>query len=260
MHSTTPRRKVIHGSRAQRAHGVKATRQNLQGLRRPVYAPLPIGFARRLAVDHSRPPWTIIVVPATSNPSSRCSHATTHAFVSAFRCSKFADRISASLINHRLPFLFSLAAGLILRTGQTAVHCSYFADGGTMSKFCDTGIEGCVPGCADDKGRPNWCDSSANVLDRGANIYNCAFRPQDTAKMLMHHHAFAWGYNEIVIDTAKWVKNLPRTLEAMYFAKGDSDGEAQARAVHSRFMAAYPGATVPLFSMDLKADHPFKLA
>lgn len=66
-------------------------------------------------------------------------------------CSDIGDRMSASIINARLPHLFSdVAAGFIVNP-QAEILCSFPKDGGTMPYKCtadERGREaGCVPGC-----------------------------------------------------------------------------------------------------------------
>jgi len=79
--------------------------------------------------------------------------------------------------------------------------------------------------------------------------------------MMQHHMAYPYSYNEVVVDTASWVDNLPRTLEAVYFQRGDAAGEQRARAVYGSFKQIYSDAPTLLLSMDLtKLDAPFEIA
>ena len=127
-------------------------------------------------------------------------------------CRQFGDRISASVINQRQPTVFTQStAGLVL-SPQTDIHCSYVADGGTMSKFCGPGAPAaCVPGCADrTTGEPAWCETGS------VNIWDCAFRPTDVEVMLRHHrNERATAYNEVVVDPRNWEQRLPEMLLAI---------------------------------------------
>ena len=77
--------------------------------------------------------------------------------------------------------------------------------------------------------------------------------------MLRQKTVQPYSYNEVVLDTAAWVKALPYTLEAIFFYKGNDDGTA--RALHRRFADAFPHASTPLLSLDMSnAQRPFALA
>ena len=181
-------------------------------------------------------------------------------------CGQFGDRISASLINAVQPTLFSQStAGLIL-SPHTPIHCSYPADGGTMPKVCGDGApEGCVPGCSsqDGTGQPAWCShDDAWQMSGPANIWNCAFRPEDLEAMLRHHRNERRDqYNEIVVGTESWKDSLPNIVMAIFWLRSPYltadqlwGGEQQARGVHSAFRERYPGASVPLVSLDTTVE------
>ena len=74
--------------------------------------------------------------------------------------------------------------------------------------------------------------------------------------MLRHKMLQPWAYNEIVVDTDKWIKHLPATLEAIfYFRNGESK---TARDLHKRFLKRFPDAKTPLVSFDVtNAKQPF---
>ena len=78
-------------------------------------------------------------------------------------CSDMGDRMSASIINARLPHLFSdVAAGFIINP-QAEVLCSFPKDGGTMPYTCTADERGdeseCVPGCYGAGRRRTRCDN-----------------------------------------------------------------------------------------------------
>jgi hypothetical protein len=62
-------------------------------------------------------------------------------------CSDIGDRVSASIINARLPYLFSDVAAGFLVSPQAKILCSFPKDGGTMPYTCTKDEPGCVPGC-----------------------------------------------------------------------------------------------------------------
>ena len=167
-----------------------------------------------------------------------------------------ADRISASIISEKLPEIYGGCekGGLILAPDLGNVFCSYFNDGGTMQKFCGKNAPaGCVPGCADTlTSKPNWCDGK-QALNIAADIYSCAFRPNETYAMLQHHIKFGGAYNEVVINANRWRSRLPDGLDGIFFRAGGD--EKLARAVHRTFSSTYHSAmrskrALPLLRLD----------
>ena len=180
-------------------------------------------------------------------------------------CADIGDRVSASLISAKLPYLFKEGgAGMILTPSKAEVRCSYFADGGTMSKRCGPDApEGCVPGCCDNEGKPNWCE---DVSASSQAIYQCAFRPEDFGAMLMHHEMRPGMYNEVVVDPTRW---SAETTEAFYFVRPklseyplskerreEVEGfESFARFVHRKFHERYGvGTLAPLVRLELEPE------
>lgn len=173
-------------------------------------------------------------------------------------CADIGDRISASIISRRLPYLFKEGhTGMVLTPSLARVRCSYFTDGGTMAKKC--GGKGaspdCVPGCFDVQGHANWCK---DVRLESQDVYQCAFRTHDLDAMLRHHELRVGivTYNEVVIDPSDWSSE---SVEAFFFVKSATgDGEHDARRIHGQFHARYPGAAVPLIRIELRnLDRPF---
>lgn len=190
-------------------------------------------------------------------------------------CGRFGDRISASIVNALQPTLFTQATAGIVLAPQAPIHCSYPTDGGSMSKLCPSGTEayGCVPGCSskDGTGRPAWCShETAWNMGGTAQIWDCAFRPEDLEAMLLHHrNERSLQYNEVIVNTASWERNLPDMVMAVFWLRtpwltsGQRwGGEQQARGVHSAFLERFPGATTPLVSLDtsLRNEGAFEMA
>ena len=68
-------------------------------------------------------------------------------------------------------------------------------------------------------------------------------------------------YNELVFDAAVWVRELPRTIPAIFFPKGGDP--AHARGLRDRFADAFGlvRSAVPLLRLDLTdLDSPFEVA
>ena len=163
-------------------------------------------------------------------------------------CADIGDRISASIVSKRLPFVYHEGrTGMILTPSRARVRCSYFGDGGTMPKRCH-GQRGCVPGCCDTNGEPNWC---ADVRLESQAVYQCAFRPEKLDAMLRHHELrrSQGKYNEVILDPSGW---SAETVEAFFFvARDGTSGEEAARRVHGAFHARHPDAAVPLVRLEL---------
>ena len=185
-------------------------------------------------------------------------------------CGQFHDRMSASIINRRQPELFhSQSDAGIIFSPFTSIYCSYPTDGGTMPKVCAANAPpDCVPGCSDaTTGQPNWCEhrEAWNLLP-SAQVWNCAFRPEDLEPMLRHHlGSRAFQYNEVVVDPRSFTDNLPDSLLAFFFlASGGSSGgagEEKAREAHRRFLRRYPQARTALVSLDVHHEtEAFRLA
>ena len=205
-------------------------------------------------------------------------------------CADFGDRISASMINRRLPYVFKEGSvGMVLSPTRARISCSFFADGGTMTRRCH-GAWGCVPGCCSNEGYPSWCD---DVRLESENVYGCAFRPKDLGAMMRHHEMRKGSYNEVIIDPRTWshdgFTNAPTEIPitAFYFIKDPPpaavdprfnnamqklgkgvgsrrlgrtprDDEEQARTIHSKFHRIYPNSEVPLLRLELEhLERPF---
>ena len=161
-------------------------------------------------------------------------------------CAPYGDRLPAAMLNARAHFLYSKpgagSVGFIAAPESARVLCAYSADGSTMSKLCDGGSDGCVPGCG-----PRWCESRRS--------YNCAFPGSqlDQALLMQREHGAgklglqaALGYNEIVLDAGAWSASLPASVEAIFYSDRASGAEVEAaRRLHASFHAAYAGQLDP---------------
>lgn len=172
---------------------------------------------------------------------------------------KWDDRLAASLVNARVPHMYSTSAvGLVLAPSAVSGHlwCAYPRDGNSMNQ-----------------------DSHGCANLRGYDM----FGPGDVGAMLrkqeqqMHWHKDClWGdpddtdrsgcqYNELVLDADSLQARMPDAVEAIFFpthapvhhAEGD---EQRARAVRQRFKERF-GLMIPLLSFDVsearKGRDPF---
>ena len=185
-------------------------------------------------------------------------------------CSMYSDRFASSLINRRTPYLFNTAGGLVLKMssdGVNRIFCAMSGDGGTMSIVCEPrgASDYCLPGCwscLDEDGNapdgvcePSWC-----TVERP---WQCGWRPTELSNMMQQQEHDLENsvcqidnkcYNEILVDTATYVANLPHSLEAIfYLSTSSSQDEQHARLVHSTFLAAtgMTPSAVPLLRLAL---------
>ena len=199
-------------------------------------------------------------------------------------CADIRDRLSASLINGRLPKVagkmptyvdvdVNAASGFVLNPSFTKVLCAYPADGGSAGRTCDPiGVtENCVPGCHNfdrEGGGSLWCDDTGKA--------NCAFRPTHLTAMLEVQREVPLtggtpGYNEVIIDRVDWQKFLPKGIDAVWYLRfgqcGSTDAsmlcEKYARKVHAQLCEEFglSRKTLPLLIFDPhNFDKPFTAA
>ena len=69
------------------------------------------------------------------------------------------------------------------------------------------------------------------------------------------------GYNEIIVQSAAWIANLPRSIEAFVVVAGCSgDEEAFVRRAHRDFAARFGASAAPLVRLRPEQwEHPFVL-
>lgn len=78
-------------------------------------------------------------------------------------CKVYGDRMPASIINKRVPWLYSKGdsalAGFLIAPQTVSLYCAYSGDGSTMNKMCEPpGLSSsCMPGCPLGHDDTNWC-------------------------------------------------------------------------------------------------------
>lgn len=194
-----------------------------------------------------------------------------------------SDRISASLVYAsmardkagNLPLYSFDLGGIILSSEFNRLLCSHPGDVGSLARKCAVlGGEGeCVPGCSV-QGESPWCLAEWN--------FYCAFAPSRLADAMQtrdelskrgefyHHKMWNDGkfYDEHIFDAFTFTSNLPKSIVAFFFIRGNCgdayDGpkcESYVRLAHANFLRHF-GLTrddVPLVRLDLfkKGNHPF---
>jgi len=161
---------------------------------------------------------------------------------------RFEDRLAASLVNSRLPYMYSTSAtGFVLRPAlaQGVIRCSYGRDGNSYNmQPHGCGWNSHPPDAFDDMMRENeqkgyegsCCYGGVSAEDRGG----CR-------------------YNEVVLDGWKYSEQLPNIIEAVFFPiNGQVDkwegSEDSARDVHAKMLQQYDlsAAQLPLLSFDVE--------
>lgn len=204
-------------------------------------------------------------------------------------CAKFGDRFSTSVLNARAPYAFNEVNGgfvIAADTAQRGTLCAWATDGRSFrgARSClDKGVtfrfgqsnqtfarrEGCVPGCV--SGRmgqredmdtalrgmvsPTWCDP-------GAPDSWCPWRPQHLSHMLQQQERAppneecgqhnGCRYNELVLDSATWVAELPRTVVAVFEFRGHANVSAKSRGTVSARASPVAGSSPLLDNMSLR--------
>jgi hypothetical protein len=198
-------------------------------------------------------------------------------------CTKYSDRISASLISAHSPptadgniGLFKdsegvFSGGFIAAPSEMKVLCSYPHDGGTMDRLClngdgtaiNPGVP-CVPGCGCKDSEPKPCKNSciAHPPSPASGVHQCAWPPANLSSMLHIQEDIQKDiYNELVLDSKTWVANLPHSIEAVFYPKGCSQvTEDRARAAHAALVQHFKIET-PLLILDTSNwETPFAIA
>ena len=190
-------------------------------------------------------------------------------------CAHIRDRLATSIIhqNQRALYFGEGRGGVVYDPMHVSIHCAYPGDGSSQDKVCSPvgGGEGsttqifqqrvptqaaCIPGCYPEG---QWCGQP------GAGEHgSCSYPPQKLCESLQwQERSFARGpNNEIVLDALSTHFGgrggaAPPAIAAFFITGTDDDSVRRDR---STFLAAYPGATLPLVSLSLHADPPFKLA
>ena len=159
------------------------------------------------------------------------------------------QRVSTSLIYSGLKSrdssipLFGLDGGVILSAGHVHALCGYGTDGGIDdSKPLACNSPKCIPGCGEP---PRWC-SMANVEDERPGL-RCGlghgkggvrpWKPEEFGGPgglfdLFEKHGEAFtgvggfkGYNEIVVSADEWIKNLPHSIEGIFYVECEDETE-----------------------------------
>ena len=222
-------------------------------------------------------------------------------------------RVSASMVyaalqgrSARIP-TFGLDGGVILRPGDATILCGYGHDAGTDDSkaiACADADGACVPGCSESAGgAPDWC-SKASPHDEGSWV-TCGMDYSRSGVRPWHVTEFGGaggmldffaregkpyreggfeGYNEVVVESASWIRNLPRSVEAIFLvecgghqanlqccgggaggtgtARDCREAQARARALHRQFLEAYglDEARFPLLKLNPADWHaPFSV-
>lgn len=183
---------------------------------------------------------------------------------------QYADHLEGSIINPKVPFLYSDdAVGFIVAPEHAAVRCSFPEDGGTMSRYChpdEMAPRDCLDGC--------YSGGEQCITHTMSASHQMCYAADSLAAMMAQCEKFARGrfdnnngcrqgngcrYNEIVLDKRAWIDRQPHATEALFYpVGGDADG---ARSVHRAFLKHYGvnARQVPLVRINLdRIGAPFE--
>ena len=173
------------------------------------------------------------------------------------------DRLAASVVSAKLPFMYSTSGeGVVLRPEKLegGLLCCYPKDANSMGQLCEEGsgkyaaseLADMLKAHSDpffllrDDDSCLWKDGHENRVDRS----NCR-------------------YNELVLSGAVYTSALPAVIQAFFYPvngpvhhrEGDSD---RAKKAHQLFLGNFPEASaVPLLTYDVAlaraGEAPFRL-
>lgn len=131
-------------------------------------------------------------------------------------CARFSDHFSASLVWPGHTEVYTTGrGGFVLRPTAVRQVCFYHMDGTTMSKAGNP--------C------PEFCTSP------GARMWRCAWPPPQMQQGMNIQRGE--DHNEIILDAATWVHNLPHTIEAVFtIPTNDPRSKEEARRVHQKYL------------------------
>lgn len=171
-----------------------------------------------------------------------------------------SDRLSASLVNSKARTVFDAGGGggFVIHPSYNQFLCFWAVDAGTMSRKCQPpGVsESCIPGCSGQswEGGEIWCEKNVG------STY-CPWGPDHARDMVQQQIAQGQGrYNEVIVDAAAFEKNLPRSIQAVYYSGG---GDTKVREVHRAIVNHFgiSPSKIPLLRLDLHSgDAPFEFS
>ena len=171
-------------------------------------------------------------------------------------CGMYNDRWSVSVVNARNPYFFRGSGkepgnqpngGFVLEPRalepvHSSIPCAWAIDGGTLGVVCKGLSDECIPGCR-------------NGFECGSVGYEtdyCWWPPTKLKQMMEQQERLAPSrsvdtcnedecrYNEVIVSSPGWARNLPWLIAAVYFPAHSRPGEVRARAVHRALLRAFP--------------------
>ena len=161
-----------------------------------------------------------------------------------------ADRVSATLVNKRLPAIFngkgSFNGGVLLQPEALVVRCSYAHDGNSIGLLGGCPNEKCIDpriaGCAN----AFVCRSVSDMI-----WWKCGWRGKSNLKSMLSSHVARAGaktaYNEVVIERDSIA--LPSSIAAFFYTSDATDTQKDAVIdAHQAFLNIYhrDHSSVPL--------------
>ena len=145
-----------------------------------------------------------------------------------------APNAADDAVNSGMPVFSDGLAGIVLSAEHNTLLCSHAYDADSLARKCyPRGVtDTCIPGCTfgiSPSSDAAWCTKLIGSDEQ----FPCAWRPTETGKMLRareairksgrqpHHKRFDDGrfYVEAIFDAEEFVRNLPRSIESVFFTK-----------------------------------------
>jgi len=163
--------------------------------------------------------------------------------------SPVSDRFASSLINRKHPDIYSSGVGgIVISWAAVSINCAYYADGGSQKQTCSPPGRSprCMPGCT-----RGFCDP------KSWRNWGCAWRGEHLQNMMeqMDSTRANGGYNEVVLDSARWKEHLPNTVLAVFTLPESNPGFRERAIKAHRLFLSDTGRTaeqVPLLMYDKK--------
>ena len=164
-------------------------------------------------VGESPTPW-LACAPSLANKPAACS------------AQQYQDHLSASVINRKVPFVYSDdAVGFIIAPQHAVVRCSFPEDGGTMSRYCqpnETSPADCLQGCYNGgrrcitktvRAEKQNCYAADAIMAMMTQCEKFALNSFDNNNGCRQGNGCR--YNEVVLEKAPWLAAQPHATEAI---------------------------------------------
>lgn len=207
-------------------------------------------------------------------------------------CLRMADRFSSAMISRAAQHMFSKTQpGFVVNESAVRLLCAWAFDANSRERLCNHSLSleqsehehGCIQGCHGKgvNGPPRWChpscrNNASGLLTLPRSPCWCSWQPKYLKSALQQQQSWrpllAYGVsessfvpllsNELILDASSWVRNLPYTIEAMFFPADASPRDMELLwKVRAAFLATYRqlnATQVPVFRLNISQSSPFE--